>query len=283
MRLREKLLYRKIKDHGFKMMIFFFSFAMTIPLVMIFYYIIEKGIHSINWDFIINLPAPVGELGGGINNAIIGTFLLIFLAVLMSVPLGIATGIYLSEYREGRWAYGIRLGVEILQGVPSIVIGLIAYIWVVRTMKTFSAFSGGVALALMMLPVIIRSTEETLNLVPHSLKEASLALGVPYYRTIIKVIVPTGMSGIITGILISIARVSGETAPLLFTAFGNQFMNYNILKPINSLPHVIFNYATSPYPEWHALAWGASLILIVFVLILNLIAKIGMRRWNVRF
>ena len=172
-------------------------------------------------------------------------------------------------------AYLTRLSIEILQGIPSIVIGIIAYVWVVLPMGSFSALSGGVALGIMMLPVIVMATEETLKLVPDSLREASLALGVSYPRTILKVILPAGLSGILSGILLGIARVAGETAPLLFTAFGSPFMNQNILKPINSLPLTIFNYATSPYPEWHTLAWGASFVLIAFVLGLNLITKVG--------
>jgi phosphate transport system permease protein len=163
------------------------------------------------------------------------------------------------------------------------VIGIIAYIWLVVSMGSFSALSGGVALGLMMLPIIITATEETLKLIPESLREASLALGVSYPRTIVKVILPAGVSGILTGILLSISRVTGETAPLLFTAFGSPFMNVNILKPINSLPLMIFNYATSPYPDWHTLAWGASFILIVLVLGLNLFTKVVTKRWKVQF
>ena len=172
---------------------------------------------------------------------------------------------------------------EILQGIPSIVIGIIAYAWIVITLGTFSAFSGGIALSIMMLPVIVRATEETLKLIPDTLKEASLSLGVPYYRTILKVILPAGASGIATGVLISVARIAGETAPLLFTAFGNPFMEMNVLKPVNSLPLLIFNYATSPYPEWHALAWGASFVLVFFVLALNFFAKVVTRKWKVQF
>jgi phosphate transport system permease protein len=195
----------------------------------------------------------------------------------------VSSGIYLSEKKEGKLAYLVRLSVEILQGIPSIVIGIIAYAWIVITMGTFSAFSGGIALSIMMLPVIVRATEETLKLIPDTLKEASLSLGVPYHRTILKVILPAGISGIATGVLISLARIAGETAPLLFTAFGNPFMEMNILKPVNSLPLLIFNYATSPYPEWHALAWGASFVLVFFVLALNFFAKVVTRKWKVQF
>jgi phosphate transport system permease protein len=196
---------------------------------------------------------------------------------------GIFAGIYLSQQKAGKFPYLTRLSVEILQGIPSIVIGIIGYLWVVVPFASFSALSGGIALAIMMLPVIVISTEETLKLIPDTLKEASLALGVPYYRTILKVILPSGLSGIVTGIILGISRIAGETAPLLFTAFGSPFMSLNVFKPMNSLPLIIFNYAASPYPEWHALAWGASLVLIVFVFSLNVISKVVTGRWNVQF
>ena len=237
----------------------------------------------IDWQFFTSLPKPVGEVGGGISNAIVGTLMLIVIACSIAIPLGVFAGIYLYRAEGGKLAYLVSLSVEILQGIPSIVIGIIAYAWIVMTLGTFSALSGGIALSIMMLPVIVRSTEETLKLIPDTLKEASLSLGVPYYRTILKVILPAGASGIATGVLISVARVAGETAPLLFTAFGNPFMEMNILKPVNSLPLLIFNYATSPYPEWHALAWGASFVLVFFVLALNFFAKIVTRKWKVQF
>ena len=274
---------RIIKDKAFKSSVILISLVSILPLLLILFHIVRNGISSINWAFLTQLPKPVGEAGGGVSNAIVGTLILIAISCALSVPVGVFTGIYLSEYRKGRLSYLIRLSVEVLQGIPSIVIGIIAYLWVVVRIGGFSALSGGVALGVMMLPVIVRTTEETLKLVPHALKEASLALGVPYYRTILKVVVPAGLSGIVTGILLSTARIAGETAPLLFTAFGSPFMNINIFKPINSLPLLIFNYATSPYPEWHSLAWGASFILLVFVLTLNLVARMAVRRWKVQF
>jgi phosphate transport system permease protein len=265
------------------MIVVLLTFCSILPMFFILFFITRKGISVINWSFITHLPKPVGETGGGISNAIIGTFMLIGIATAFSVPVGVLAGIFLSENRKGRLASITRMCVETLQGIPSIVIGIIAYIWLVFTMGSFSTLSGGVALGMMMLPVIITAAEETLKLIPHSLREASLALGVSYPRTILKVILPAAVSGILTGILLSIARVAGETAPLLFTAFGNPFMNLNILKPINSLPLMIFNYATSPYPDWHTLAWGASFILIVLVLGLNLFTKVVTRRWKVQF
>ena len=212
-----------------------------------------------------------------------GSAILILIASVISIPFGVLAGIYLSEYRKVRFAYFSRLSVEILQGVPSIVIGIIAYIWIVEPMGSFSALSGGIGLAIMMLPVIVMATEETLKLIPDHLKEASLALGVPYPRTILKVILPAGLSGIGTGVILGMARIGGETAPLLFTAFGSPYMSLSIFKPINSLPLLVFNYATSPYPDWHTLAWGASFILVVFILALNVLAKMATRKWKVQF
>jgi phosphate transport system permease protein len=282
--MKERSLGRRIvADRVFQAVVVFLSFCSILPIFFILLFISKNGISSINWNFLTRLPAPVGETGGGISNAIIGSALLILLASVVAVPLGILTGIYLAEYRKGKFAYLSRLSVEILMGIPSIVIGIIAYVWVVKPIGSFSALSGGVALGIMMLPVIVMSTEETLKLMPDALKEASLALGVSYPRTILKVILPAGLSGIVTGMLLSVARIAGETAPLLFTAFGSPFMAVNVFKPVSALPLTVFNYATSPYPEWHALAWGASFVLLVFVLALNLIAKVGMRKWKVQF
>ena len=270
-------------DRLFKTLIIVLSLGSIVPMFLILFMITKNGISVIDWQFLNHLPKPVGEVGGGISNAIYGTLWLIGLSFIFSVPLGVFAGIFLSEYRGGKLANLTRLSIEILQGIPSIVIGIIAYVWVVIPMGSFSALSGGVALGIMMLPVIVMATEETLKLIPDSLREASLALGVPYSRTIMKVILPAGLNGILSGILLGIARVAGETAPLLFTAFGSPFMNQNILKPINSLPLTIFNYATSPYPDWHTLAWGASFVLIAFVLGLNLITKWVTKKWKVQF
>ncbi len=275
--------YRTIKDKLFTTVIIFFSFLSVLPLLFILFYIFKNGLAYINWNFFVSLPKPVGETGGGISNAIVGTFILIILACIIAIPIGIAGGIYLSENKRGKLSYWIRLCVEILQGIPSIVIGIIAYVWIVLTMGGFSAVSGSVALSIMMLPMIVRTTEETLKLIPETLKEASLALGVPYYKTILKVILPAGLSGILTGVLVSVARIAGETAPLLFTAFGSPFMNLNVLKPVNSLPLLIFNYATSPYPDWQQIAWAASVFLVSFVLILNIVSKLIARKWKVQF
>jgi len=282
--MKERSVYKRILvDRLFKALVIGLSCIIILPMFFILYFIVRNGISVINWGFLLSLPKPMGEAGGGISNAIVGTVILIVIASIISIPIGTLIGIYLSEYKRGRFPYFSRLSLEILQGIPSIVIGIIAYIWIVVPVGTFSALSGGVALAIMMLPVIVMSTEETLKLIPDTLKEASLALGVPYPRTILKVVLPAGLSGIVTGIILGVARIAGETAPLLFTAFGSPFMSTNIFKPVSSLPLLVFNYATSPYPDLHALAWGACFVLIVFILSLNLIAKMVTRRWKVQF
>ncbi len=282
--MREPALKRRIvADRLFHAVVVLLSFCSILPMFLILYFISKNGIAVINWSFLTRLPTPVGDPGGGIANAIVGSALLILISSVIAVPLGTLTGIYLAESRKGRIPYLSRLSVEILMGIPSIVIGIIAYVWVVMPAATFSALSGGVALGIMMLPVIVMSTEETLKLIPDSLKEASLALGVSYPRTVMKVILPAGLSGIVTGVILSVARIAGETAPLLFTSFGSPFLAVNIFKPVSALPLMVFNYATSPYPEWHALAWGASFVLLLFVLLLNLMAKLGTRKWKVQF
>jgi len=280
---RERIKLRMAKDMSFRAIVMLLSFTSMVPFFLILFYILRNGLSTLSWEFLTELPKPVGEAGGGIANAIVGSFFLVTIASLPSIPMGIAAGVYLSEHKGNTLSYLLRLAVEVLQGTPSIVIGIIAYLWLVIWMGGFSAVSGGIALGIMMLPVIVRATEETLVLIPDTLKEASLALGVPYYRTILKVILPAGLSGIATGILISVARISGETAPLLFTAFGNPFMNLNIIKPVNALPLLIYNYATSPYPEWHSIAWGASCVLVSLVFVLNLVTRIIARRWKVQF
>ena len=218
----------------------------------------------------------------GIANALLGSVIIIAVAAAIAIPIGIMAGIYLSENRKSKLAYWSRLCVDILQGVPSIVIGIIAYFWMVKPLGGFSALSGSVALAIMMLPIVVRSTEETLKLLPDSLKEAAFALGMPFHRVIFKVIIPCGISGILSGVMLSIARITGETAPLLFTAFGNPYLSYKLTKPMQSLPLLIFNYATSPYNDWHDLAWGASLILLMWVLLLNIFTKLITRKWKVQ-
>jgi phosphate transport system permease protein len=274
--------FRIGKSRGFQVLTIILAFACVIPLLAILLYIIKAGVTKINWHFLINTPKPVGETGGGIANALLGSAIIILVAAAIAIPIGIMGGIYLSENRKSRLAYWSRLCVDILQGVPSIVIGIIAYFWLVKPLRGFSALSGSVALAIMMLPIIIRSTEETLKLLPDTLKEAAYALGMPFHRVILKVIVPCGISGILSGVMLAVARIAGETAPLLFTAFGNPYLSVNVTKPMQSLPLTIFNYATSPYNDWHDLAWGASLILLAFVLLLNISTKLITRKWKVQ-
>ena len=280
--MNPRITYRKTKSNAFKGLIFVLAFMITLPLIAIIFYIFKEGVTNINWHFLTNVPKPVGEIGGGIANALLGSLLIVLTASVIAVPVGIMCGIYLSENQTGKLSYWSRLAVDVLQGIPSIVIGIVIYFWLVKPIGTFSAFSGSVALSIMMLPIIIRSTEETLKLIPFSLKEAGLALGLPYHRVILKVIVPCGVSGILSGVMLSVARIAGETAPLLFTAFGNPYLSANIGKPMQSLPLLIFNYATSPYEDWHNLAWGASLILLLWVLLLNIFTKLSTKRWNVQ-
>ncbi|HEY8660375.1 MAG TPA: phosphate ABC transporter permease PstA [Hanamia sp.] len=275
--------YRIGKSKFFKGVIILLSILCTLPLFIILIYILKEGFTKINWHFLVNLPKPVGETGGGIANALMGSLLIVFSAAIIAIPFGIMGGIYLSENKKTTLSYWCRLSVDVLQGTPSIVVGIVIYFWIVKPLGTFSALSGSIALAIMMLPIVVRSTEETLKLLPSTLKEAGLALGLPYHKVILRIILPCGFSGVLSGIILAIARIAGETAPLLFTAFGNPFFSANILKPMQSLPLLIFNYATSPYDEWHNLAWGAALILLLWVLLLNIITKITTRRWKIQF
>lgn len=274
---------RLFKDKLFFSFVIFFSFLVAVPLFFILYYIIKMGIGVISWDFITKLPKPMGELGGGILNGLVGTILLIITSSIMAVPLGISTGIYLSEYKHNKFAKYVRFCAEVLQGVPSIVLGIVSYLWLVVPMRSFSGMAGAVALAIMMLPIIIRSTEETLKMVPETYKEAALSLGVPYSVTIVKVVLPCAFNGIVTSVLLGIARIAGETAPLLFTAFGSPFLSFNMFKSIHSLPLMIYNYASSPFPQDNQFAWGVSIILCAFVLLLNLLAKGAAKKWKVQF
>ena len=272
---------RNTKSVLFKAVIIFFAFVITLPLIIVLLYIIKQGVMQVNWHFLTHIPAPEGETGGGIANALVGSVIIVAMSSIVAIPVGMLAGIYLSENPGTRLAYWSGLCVDILQGVPSIVVGMVVYFWIVKPIG-FSAVSGSIALAIMMLPIVIRSTEQTLLLLPPSLKEAALSLGVPYHRVILKVIVPCGFAGILSGIILSIARIIGETAPLLFTALGSSLFSTNILKPMESLPHLIFTYATSPYDDQHDLAWGASFILLMFVLLLNIFTKLITRKWNIQ-
>lgn len=271
---------RYLVDKIFRASVYLLCGLAVLPLFLVFGFIFSKGVSGLSWDFLTQLPLPPGEVGGGVANALLGTIELVLLAALCSLPIGVAAGTYLSEYKDSRISFALGLAVEILNGVPSIVIGIVVYTLVVRPMGGFSAYSGGIALGIMMIPVIARSTEETLKMLPGTLKEASLALGASYATTLLRVVLPAGLSGIVTGALVSIARVAGETAPLLFTAFGNPFINLDPTQPVHSLPMLIFNYAISPYEEWHTLAWGAACLLLFMVLSLNLLARFLSRKWR---
>ncbi len=269
---------RIVKDRVFRVVIMVPAILVFVPFLLILFHVVQKGIGSINFEFLLQIPKPVGEVGGGIVNGILGTIEVILIATIISVPIGIAGGIYLSEMRSRRLASSVKTAVNILQGVPSIVIGIVIYAWIVVPLRTFSAFSGGIALAIMMLPVIVGAAEETINLVPSTLKEASLALGAPYYKTVFRVILPAGFSGILSGVMLAVARVAGETAPLLFTVFGNPYLNFNPLRPTAAIPLIIYDYAKSPYQDWIHKAWGASLVLILMVLFLNLVVRLRRNR-----
>lgn len=240
-------------------------------------YIAWQGASALSWSFLVNLPKPVGETGGGIANAIAGSAQVVGLAALLGVPVGVLGGVYLAEYGRGRYAFAVRYAADVLNGVPSIVIGLFAYALIVKPMKQFSALSGSVALAFIMVPVVLRNTEEFLRLVPDTLREAGLALGLPRWKVVLRVVLPTAGRGIMTGALLAVARVSGETAPLIFTAFGNRFWGRGLLQPVATLPHTIFTYAIAPYEDWHKQAWAAALILMTFVLAANAAARIWLR------
>lgn len=280
---RDSILVRSLKDHFFVIMLVACSLLVGSVVVFIFFDIIAKGIMAVNIEFLTGIPKPVGETGGGVLNAIVGSIVMVVLSCIMAVPISVFAGIYLAENPEKILAKLLNLAIDILQGFPSIVLGIIVYIWLVKPMSRFSMLSGSIALAIIMIPVIVRSAEEAIKLIPEYIREASFALGTSYYRMILKVILPISISGILTGILISIARVAGETAPLLFTAFGNPFFNVNPLKPVDALPLIIFNYAKSPFMEWYRLAWGASFVLIVLVIITNVLARWLTKRWRVKF
>ncbi len=237
------------------------------PLVAIFGYLVYRGIGSIDWAFLTQTPKPVGEAGGGMANAIVGSMVVLGIASLIGVPFGVGAGIYLAEFGRNRMGSAIRFTADVLNGVPSIVTGIVAFSIVVLTQKHFSALAGGVALAIMMVPTISRTTEEMLLLVPQALREAAYGLGVPRWRTTLSITLRTATSGIITGVMLAFARVAGETAPLLFTAFGNTFWSANVNQPIAALPLQIFVYANSPYEDWHRQAWAGSLVLIVLIVV----------------
>jgi phosphate transport system permease protein len=253
--------------------------VVLVPLVAILGYLIYKGASSLNLAFFTKVPVPVGETGGGMANAIAGSGVILGLASLMGIPLGIGAGVYLAEYAQATWlGAGVRFTADVLNGVPSIVMGLAAYALIVAKQQHFSALAGGVALAIMMVPTVARTTEEMLATVPNPVREAALGLGIPKWRTVMSVSLRTASGGIITGCMLAFARVAGETAPLLFTAFGNQFWNFNVNQPIAALPLQIYVYALSPYDEWHRLAWAGALVLILLIMVSVTLVRIFANR-----
>ena len=249
-----------------------------VPLASVLWLVVSKGAHSLSLAFFTKLPMPVGEVGGGIGNSIVGTLYMVGLASCIGLPLGVGAGIFLAERGDGPLGHAVRFTSEVLAGVPSIVIGVVAYGLIVLPMHHFSALAGAVALAILMIPTLARATEEMIRLVPRSLREASLALGVPAWRTSVSVVLRTALGGLINAALLAIARAAGETAPLLFTALNNQYWNVHPLQPTASLTVQIFNYAISPYEDWHDKAWGAALCLLLVIGILSLVAKLSTRR-----
>jgi phosphate transport system permease protein len=249
------------------------SFTAVLALVLILGNLIAKGASSIDWAFFTQNPVPAGETGGGVANAIVGTVIIVGLAALIGIPIGVGAGMYLAEYGSGRLGFLVRFVADVLNGTPSIVIGIVGWTLIVKPTKHFSALAGAVALAILMIPMLARTTEEMVRLVPHSLREAALALGYPRWRTSLKIVARTALGGIVTGCLVGIARIAGETAPLLFTALGNLNFSLSVNQPMQTLSLQIYVYATGPFDEWHRLAWASALVLMGLVLIISLAAR----------
>lgn len=250
----------------------------VIPLVLIVGCLLVKGLPALSWEFFTALPHPVGEAGGGMANAIVGTIVLVGMACGIGIPIGVLGGIYLAEFGRGWLTHLVRFMADILAGTPSIVIGVFVYELAVAPMRQFSALAGGVALGIIMLPIVLRTTEEMLKLVPLAVREGARALGIPYWRAMLQIVLAAARRGIVTGILLAMARVAGETAPLLFTTLGNQFWSTSLMRPIAALPLQIFTYAISPFATWQTQAWGGALCLVVMIMTTSLIARLAMRR-----
>jgi phosphate transport system permease protein len=271
-------LWRTTKSQVFINIIRFFALLGALPFFLITFYVFQKGISAINWDFFTALPKPTGELGGGIANALWGTCQMVFVASLVAVPWGIASGIYLSEFGYGKTAFFLRMAVDLLTSVPSIVVGIFIYSVLVVTIGHFSGWAGSMALAVIMLPFIARSSEEMFKLVPVTVREAGLALGLPRWKVIYRIVVPAAFKGVLTSVMLAVARVTGETAPLLFTAFGNQYFNESLREPTASLPVQVYNFASSGYEDLQRQAWAGALVLVLFVLSVNLITRLLLSR-----
>jgi phosphate transport system permease protein len=273
-------LRRAIWDKAMVYILSLCAISVLFILFIILAHLFIQGVTSLNWDFFTHLPKPVGEKGGGMANAIAGTFTLLGLAVLVGVPIGLGAGVYLSEYAHLKFAHTVRFVSDVMNGIPSIVYGIFAYIVCVLPMKGFSALSGGFALGIMMIPMITRTSEQFVRMVPSQLREAGLALGVPKWRVIVDIVVPAALAGITTGVMVSLARVAGETAPLLFTAFGNHYWQHSLTQPIAALPLQVFSYAISPFDDWHRQAWAGAIVLILMVLMINGWAQFYVMRRN---
>jgi phosphate transport system permease protein len=269
-------LRRRVTDHAMTGIAILTVIVVLVPLIAIFGYLLVRGLASVNWAFLTQTPKPPGEVGGGVANGIVGSAMILGIASLLGVPLGIGAGIYLAEYGRNRLGDAVRFTADVLNGVPSIVIGIVAYAIVVLRWH-FSALAGGVALAMMMVPTISRTTEEMLLLVPQALREAAYGLGIPRWRTTLSITLRSATSGVITGVMLAFARVAGETAPLLFTTLGNEFWNLNLLQPTAALPLQVYNYAKSPYDDWHRQAWAGALVLILLI-----VSSIAAVRYAVR-
>jgi phosphate transport system permease protein len=277
--MRLNSVYRKAMNYLVSGLAILATIVVITPLVAILFYLLYKGASSLNLAFFTHIPAPVGEEGGGMANSIVGSGIILALASSMGIPVGIAAGVYLAEFGRGTLlANAVRFTADVLNGVPSIVMGISIYSLIVMRQNHFSALAGGVVLGIMMIPTITRTTEEMLATVPHAIREAALGLGVPKWRTAISVSLRTASPGIITGCMLAFARVAGETAPLLFTAFGNQFWSFKLNEPIAALPLQIYVYAISPYDEWHRLAWAGSLVLIVMIMVSVTLVRIFANR-----
>jgi phosphate transport system permease protein len=268
---------RRAMNHFMIGMTYLAALVAILPLVLILGHLLKQGASSLNWDFFTKMPAPSGEKGGGMANAIVGTGIVVAIASALGLPVGIGAGLFLAEQRGTKMANGIRFLSDVLNGLPSIVLGIFAWGLLVRPFKHFSALAGGIALGAMMVPLVARATEEMIRLVPVSMREAALALGYTKWRTSLGVVLRTAMPGIVTGALVAVARIAGETAPLIFTAFGNNFWSVSPTQPIAALPMQIYNYATSPYDDWHAQAWAGALVLLGLVLVISLAARFATR------
>ncbi len=251
-----------------------FTLLVVAPLLWILVYVVKQGSPALSLQFFTQLPTPVGVPGGGIVNSLIGSLMTVGLGLLVAAPVGILVGIYAAMYPTSPLGVVVRFGTDVIAGVPSIVMGIFAYTLIVVPERHFSAFSGGIVLSFIMVPIIVRTTEEMVRLVPGSLREGSLALGATEWKTSFDVVLPAALNGLVTGIMLAVARAAGEAAPMLFTAFGNPFMNADYTQPVATLPHTIFVYAISPYADWHAKAWATALVLIAIVLILNILARL---------